>query len=128
MCFGEFPFEQANATQTHANNVAKRAFQKSYLDYWNASATLSDTGRPVEAIVIPVSPFAAAREKKYKFYGYSAIFNVLDYTFWYMLMIACSQSRSYKVAKRELLQHHVYDLESFDSFWLSTRSAILNRS
>ena len=128
MFLGEFPFEQANATQIHANNVAKREFQKSYLDYWNASAALSGTGRPVDAIVIPVAPFAAAREKKHKYYGYSVNFNVLEYTSWYVLMIACSQSRSYKVAKRELLQHHVYDLESFDSFWLSTRSAILNRS
>ena len=87
MSYGEQPSEQANATDISANNVAKREYQKAYLEYWNNTAKASGTGRPVDAIVIPVAPFAAAREKKYKYYGYSSIFNTLDYTSWYVLWI-----------------------------------------
>ena len=54
------------------------------MEYWNGTAVLSGTGRPIDAIITPVAPFAAAREKRYKYYGYSAIFNALDYTSWYV--------------------------------------------
>lgn len=43
------------------NNVAKREYQKKYMDYWNSTANLTGTGRPVDAIIMPVAPFAAAK-------------------------------------------------------------------
>ncbi len=81
--YGNEQSEQANATQISANNVAKRQYQKAYMEYWNGTAAVSSSGRPVDAVVVPVAPFAAAREKRYKHYGYTTIFNTLDYTAWY---------------------------------------------
>lgn len=75
--------EEKNATQISATNVAKRDFQKAYMEYWNGTAALSGSGRPVDAIIMPVAPFAAAREKRYRYYGYTSIINLLDYTSWY---------------------------------------------
>lgn len=74
------PFEQATASHICATNVAKREYQKEYMEYWNSTAMLTGTGRPVDAIIAPVAPFAAARRERYKYYGYSSIFNTLDYT------------------------------------------------
>lgn len=33
----------------------------------------------VDAVIAPLAPFAAARPHRYKYYGYSTIFNCLDY-------------------------------------------------
>lgn len=86
--YGKEDVEQANATHISANNVAKREYQKAYMEYWNDTAAVSSSGRPVDALVVPVAPFAAAREKRYKYYGYSTIFNALDYTSWYVSVAA----------------------------------------
>ena len=46
-----------DATFIAANNVAKRAYQKEYMEYWNSTAELTGTGRPVDAVIAPVSLF-----------------------------------------------------------------------
>lgn len=71
---------QANASDIMATNIEKREAQKDYMEYWNSTAELSGTGRPVDAVIAPLAPFPAARPQKYKYYGYSVWVNVLDYT------------------------------------------------
>ena len=78
--YGDKPTEQWKASQIAKNNVAKREYQKEYMEYWNSTETLTGTGRPVDALIIPAAPFTAARPTKYAYYGYTTIFNVLDYT------------------------------------------------
>lgn len=41
---------------------------------------MTGTNRPVDALIMPLAPFTAARPSTYKYYGYSSIINVLDYT------------------------------------------------
>lgn len=41
---------------------------------------LTGTGRPVDAYIMPSAPFSAARPMQYKYYGYTMIINLLDYT------------------------------------------------
>ncbi|KAL8646563.1 MAG: hypothetical protein Q9210_006066 [Variospora velana] len=65
-----------DATYIAANNVAQREYQKEYMEYWNSTAELTGTGRPVDV----VAPFSAARPERYSYYGYSSIVNLLDYT------------------------------------------------
>ena len=72
--------EEASASRISANNIAKRNYQKEYMEYWNSTAHMTATGRPVDAIIAPLAPFAAARPDRYKYYGYSNIYNTLDYT------------------------------------------------
>ncbi|KAL9131643.1 MAG: hypothetical protein Q9217_000454 [Psora testacea] len=78
--YGQGPREQANGTSIAANSVAKREYQKEYIEYWNGTVKLTGTGRPVDAIIMPVAPFAAARPERWRYYGYTAIVNTLDYT------------------------------------------------
>ena len=78
--YGDAAQEQMNAGQIAATNVAKREFQKQYMEYWNSTTEYTGTGRPVDAVIAPLAPFAAARPNGYKYYGYSTFVNLLDYT------------------------------------------------
>ncbi|KAL8818307.1 MAG: hypothetical protein Q9223_003030 [Gallowayella weberi] len=69
-----------DAVYIAGNNVAKRQYQKEYMEYWNSTAELTGTGKPVDTVILPVAPFAAARPNTYLYYGYTAIVNLLDYT------------------------------------------------
>jgi len=71
---------QADASAIMAVNIAKREAQKEYLDYWNSTAALTGTGRPVDAIIAPIAPWPAARPGQYTYYAYAGFVNVLDYT------------------------------------------------
>lgn len=72
--------DQANATDIMRNQVAKRDTEKEYMEYWNSTKELTGTGRPVDAIISPLAPFAAARPNKFTSYSYSVWVNVLDYS------------------------------------------------
>jgi amidase len=74
------PMEQATAFDVAALNVQKRDVQKMYMEYWNSTAALTSTGRPVDAILQAALPFAAARPGKHTYYGHTTPYNVLDYT------------------------------------------------
>jgi len=72
--------KEFTAYEIAAVNVAKRAWQKEYMEYWNSTSSLTGTGRPVDAVVSPLAPFAAARPDMYDYYGYSTWVNLLDYS------------------------------------------------
>lgn len=78
--YGSKPTGQANASEISANNIAKREYQKEYMEYWNSTKDLTGSGRPVDAFIMPLAPFAAARPTRYTYLGYSNIINTLDYT------------------------------------------------
>lgn len=78
--YREAPWQEVGAIKIAEVNVAKREYQKAYLEYWNSTRELTDNGRPVDGFISPLAPFAAARPNKYSYYGYSTIINCLDYT------------------------------------------------
>ena len=78
--YGSAPMEPMNATKIAEVNVAKREYQKEYMEYWNSTRDLTGTGRPIDAFLMPLAPFAAPRPTRYKYLGYSTIINTLDYT------------------------------------------------
>ena len=80
MTYGDKPKEEFTATSIAENNRVKLTFQKEYLDYWNSTALTSGTNRPVDGVIAPLAPYPAARPEKYKYYGFSAFVNGLDYT------------------------------------------------
>ncbi len=61
--------EQRTASEISAINVLKRQYQKEYMEYWNSTVSQTGTGRPVDAIITPLAPFAAARPGMYDYYG-----------------------------------------------------------
>lgn len=68
----------ASATDIAAVNRNLRELRKQYLDYWNSTQHASGTARPVDVVVVPVAPFAAPREGRYDYYGYTMFANGLD--------------------------------------------------
>jgi amidase len=50
------------------------------MDYWNSTASMTSTGKPVDAVIGPLAPWPAARPNQYAYYGYSVWVNLLDYT------------------------------------------------
>ncbi|KAL9615259.1 MAG: hypothetical protein Q9167_000353 [Letrouitia subvulpina] len=78
--YGSKPRAERTASYIAANNVAQRAFQKEYMDYWNSTGKATGTGRSVDAVIAPCAPFAAVRPNTYAYYGYSMIVNLLDYS------------------------------------------------
>jgi amidase len=78
--FGPAPVAEYTASRVAAVNVRKREYQRAYLEYWNGTAALTGTGRPVDGVIAPVAPYPAARPGGSTTYAYTTIFNVLDYT------------------------------------------------
>jgi amidase len=50
-------------------NILHRDYQQEYLDYWNSTATLTTSGRPVDAIITPILFFAASEPGKTNYLG-----------------------------------------------------------
>lgn len=71
---------ESSASSIAANNVAKRQYQKDYMEYWNGTKELTSTGRPVDAIIVPVAPYPSARPQLYRYYTYTTFVNLLDYS------------------------------------------------
>jgi amidase len=78
--YGSGISEESTASQISANNIAKRRWQKEYLDYWNSTSAQTSSGLPVDGVICPLAPYPAARPNTYKYYGYTMFVNGLDYT------------------------------------------------
>lgn len=71
---------ELSASRIAALNIAKREYQKQYMDYWNSTVELTGTGRPVDGVFCPLAPHAAVIPTQFKHVGYTMFVNVLDYT------------------------------------------------
>ncbi|KAL9065440.1 MAG: hypothetical protein Q9157_007476 [Trypethelium eluteriae] len=78
--FGNSPTTPSSVQDVQAHNRATRAYRADYLTYWRSTASLTGTGRPVDAIIAPTSPYASPLLGKMKYVGYTAAYNLLDYS------------------------------------------------
>jgi len=60
-------------------NRDQRQFQVEYLAHWNETASLTSTGKPVDAILCPPFGSAAYPHDIFPWWGYLSIWNLLDY-------------------------------------------------
>ncbi|CUM64854.1 uncharacterized protein PRCAT00002469001 [Priceomyces carsonii] len=59
----------------------RKLLQKKYLQRWNETALKTKNGKPIDAIILPVSPFAGNPKGKFHDYvGYTSPFNALDFS------------------------------------------------
>jgi len=58
----------------------RRDIRTTYLEHWNDTAKSTGTGRPVDAIICPVAPFAAPPHGRFSYPYYTVVWNALDYT------------------------------------------------
>lgn len=80
LSYGTEAQKEFTGSQIAENNLLKYSLQKQYMDYWNSTATLTGSGRPVDGVICPIAPYAAARPETYKYYSYSTWVNAMDYT------------------------------------------------
>ncbi|KAF8577001.1 general amidase [Ramaria rubella] len=57
----------------------RRDLRQAYLDHWEASVATTGTGRPVDAIIAPVAPYAAAPHGDSRNTMYTVVWSSLDY-------------------------------------------------
>lgn len=57
----------------------RHQFRKEYKAHWNQVGETSTSGRAPDGVILPVAPSLAVRPGGFRYYGYSAIANVLDY-------------------------------------------------
>ncbi|KAG7452407.1 general amidase [Guyanagaster necrorhizus] len=92
----------------------KRDLRQEYLEYWQATQKTTGTGRPVDAIISPVAPYAAPPHGFNRITDYTRIWNVLDYT---TLVIPVSKVDRHLDVKK--LPHKFYsdrDKDNYDRY------------
>ena len=60
--------------------VRKRDYQERYASYWQSTASLTRSGRAVDAVLMPLAPSASVEPGKGRYLGYTGVGNVLDYS------------------------------------------------
>lgn len=55
-------------------------YQTQYLDYWNRTASLTITGQPIDAILVPLGPTLSFKPEGGTYFGYTGVGNLLDVT------------------------------------------------
>ncbi|KAF2115703.1 amidase [Lophiotrema nucula] len=58
----------------------RERFQQQYHDYWKSMRGHTASKRMVDGVILPVAPHAAPPEACFKYYAYSAVPSLLDYT------------------------------------------------
>ncbi|KAI0793475.1 general amidase [Abortiporus biennis] len=72
------PREPLSAYQLWQLHKERRELRKEYFDRWQSTASITGTGRPVDAILAPVSPYAAVPHGEKRGAVYTIIWNTLD--------------------------------------------------
>lgn len=72
--------EQKTVLEVPTINIAKRTYQKEYLDYWNSTLEHTETGRPVDGFLSPVSAHSAVIPGKSLSTEYTTVSSLLDYS------------------------------------------------
>ncbi|KAK2743324.1 Acetamidase [Onygenales sp. PD_40] len=121
------PRPQFDATQIAATNVAKREYQKLYMEYWNSTAQLTGTGRPIDGVFCPTAPFAASRQRNNFYVNYTSFVNVLDYSSIVIPVTLADKTVDVKepdfspLSEEDKLTHEEYDPEIFDGAYVGVQ-------
>ncbi|KAL2832772.1 amidase [Aspergillus pseudoustus] len=78
--FGKTPQPPVPATEVMQRSIALRTYRRKYLEYWESTAELTGTGRPVDALIVPVHQGCATLPGRVRYMGYTCAVNVLDYS------------------------------------------------
>ncbi|KAI0669931.1 general amidase [Trametes maxima] len=73
------PRQPLTAFQIWQLNKEKRALRKELLDRWEATASETGTGRPIDVLICPAAPYAAVPHGQTRSSIYTIIWNTMDY-------------------------------------------------
>ncbi|KZS93299.1 amidase [Sistotremastrum niveocremeum HHB9708] len=71
--------EPYTVAETFRLNADREAFRARCMAHWNATAGVTSTGRPVDAILCPVAPTLAPPHGTTRWWGYTSYWNLVDY-------------------------------------------------
>ncbi|KAH8113206.1 general amidase [Phellopilus nigrolimitatus] len=74
------PGEKMSVYESWQLQKTKSGLRKEHLDLWESTASLTGTGRPVDAIITPVAAYASVPHGRNIDTNYTMIWNALDYT------------------------------------------------
>ncbi|EKM61017.1 uncharacterized protein PHACADRAFT_83626 [Phanerochaete carnosa HHB-10118-sp] len=73
--------ENVTAHKLWQTQKARTAWRQEYLEHWNETGRVTGTGRPVDAVISPISPYGGAPPHgKSRNVDYTAVWNGLDYS------------------------------------------------
>lgn len=78
-CFSGIGQKELGAFEVWQANKRKLEFQKAYLDHWNATASRTKDGRPIDILVVPGMAYTALPPGNEIYITYTGIFNLVDY-------------------------------------------------
>ncbi|KAL1745491.1 amidase signature domain-containing protein [Schizophyllum fasciatum] len=61
-------------------HLARTAWCQRYLLHWAQTKERTGTGRAIDGIIMPAAPYAAIRHDRWEYVGYTAVWNVLDWS------------------------------------------------
>ncbi|OJD30133.1 general amidase [Diplodia corticola] len=77
--FGDEPAPPTPLLEFYNNTLRLKKYRERYQSYWESTSPDTDTGRPVDAVILPAAPHAAVIPGKWIHYDYATIANTLDY-------------------------------------------------
>lgn len=113
---GKELFEETKASKIWATNVALRQCKKEYMEYWNSTAELTGTGRPVDGVIAPLAPFPASKPAQFRYYGLTAWVNGLDLTTVALpVTLADKTIDKYEPDYKPISEHDKFIYEDYDA-------------
>ncbi|BEI97601.1 hypothetical protein CcaverHIS631_0211900 [Cutaneotrichosporon cavernicola] len=106
--------EQVSVTKYWEIQYRKQRFLKAQLDHWNATEAVTGSGRPVDAILCPVSATAPQTLRGRQYYGYTAWCNLADYPSAVVPVTRVDQAKDPKVAREAY--HNDLDRELWEMY------------
>ncbi|KZT29148.1 general amidase [Neolentinus lepideus HHB14362 ss-1] len=113
--------DTVSAYQLWQLHLKKRELRKEYLDYWEATVEKTGTGRPVDAIIAPVAPYAAPPHGKNLSSAYTTVWNGLDYTALVIPVSRVDENVDVKLPPHQFLSkddednYNMYDSATFNN-------------
>ncbi|XXH01436.1 hypothetical protein Hte_007796 [Hypoxylon texense] len=78
--YGDGPTDPMLIPEYQDYALKRLRYTARYMEYWNSTVEFTGTGRPVDAVIMPVAPHAAVIPNRYFHYGYTEIADLLNFT------------------------------------------------
>ncbi|VDC00620.1 unnamed protein product [Peniophora sp. CBMAI 1063] len=119
--FGEAPVPEISASEFFAANERRYQYQQAYAKYWNESYKFTQSGRPVDFVLLPAFHANSFRPGEAgRYLGYVTIANVLDHAAVILPVshvdkkIDLPDPAFVPIDERDALNHSFYNPEDFD--------------
>ncbi|EMD42024.1 hypothetical protein CERSUDRAFT_79624 [Gelatoporia subvermispora B] len=116
------PRDPLSAFQLWKLSKERSDLRKEYLDYWESTAAMTGTGRPVDALICPVAPYPAVRHGQTRSSFYTIPWNTLNYPSLVIPVTRVNPSIDTKPTRSEFLSaddeavYNMYDPEHCSGF------------